>query len=99
MSPLDVPISAATSRTVVAAIPRRTITCSVAATIALVAPKEAVNIPPQLRQLYAQLGQPVPESEDPYEYCQRILEQEKKAEDDDDAAAQLATSTGREVAE
>ncbi len=47
------------------------------ATIALVAPKEAVNIPPQLRQLYAQMGQPVPESEDPYEYCQRILEQEK----------------------
>lgn len=47
------------------------------ATVALVAPKEAVNIPPQLRQLYAQMGQPVPESEDPYEFCQRILEQEK----------------------
>ncbi|MBM3289115.1 MAG: hypothetical protein FJY92_03095, partial [Candidatus Hydrogenedentes bacterium] len=47
------------------------------ATVALVAPKEAVNIPPQLRQLYMQMGQPVPESEDPYEFCQRILEQEK----------------------
>lgn len=45
--------------------------------VALVAPKEAVNIPPQLRQLYMQMGQPVPESEDPYEYCQMLLEQEK----------------------
>lgn len=45
--------------------------------VALVAPKEAVNIPPQLRQLYAQMGQPVPESEDMYVALQRILEIEK----------------------
>jgi len=45
--------------------------------VALVAPKEAVNIPPQLRQLYAQMGQPVPETEDPYEYLQMVLEAEK----------------------
>ncbi|MDZ4858430.1 MAG: Gldg family protein [Candidatus Hydrogenedentes bacterium] len=49
--------------------------------VALVAPKEAVNIPPQLRQIYAQMGQPVPESEDPYEFLQMILEQEKYAVD------------------
>ncbi|MBX7259770.1 MAG: GldG family protein, partial [Candidatus Hydrogenedentes bacterium] len=45
--------------------------------VALVAPKEAVNIPPQMRQLYAQMGQAIPEQEDPYEYVQQILEYEK----------------------
>lgn len=45
--------------------------------VALVAPKEAINIPPQLRQLYMQMGQPVPESEDPYEYLELILKNEK----------------------
>ncbi len=47
------------------------------AVVALVAPKEAVNIDPQMRQLLMQMGQPVPESEDPYEYLQMTLQQEK----------------------
>ena len=46
-------------------------------TVALVAPKEAVVIPPEMRQIYQQMGQPIPTSEDPYEYLQLILEQEK----------------------
>jgi len=45
--------------------------------IALVAPKEAVNIPPEMRQIYAQMGMEVPQSEDPYEYLERILLMEK----------------------
>jgi ABC-2 type transport system permease protein len=45
--------------------------------VALVAPKEALNIDPQMRQLLMQMGQPVPESEDPYELLQMVLEQEK----------------------
>ena len=45
--------------------------------VALVAPKEAVNISPQMRQLFAQMGQAVPESEDPYEIIERFLEYEK----------------------
>ena len=45
--------------------------------VALVAPKEAVNIDPQMRQILMQMGQPIPESEDPYEYLQQILEHEK----------------------
>lgn len=45
--------------------------------VALVAPKEAVNIDPQMRQMLMQMGQPVPESEDPYEFVQQILESEK----------------------
>ena len=45
--------------------------------MALVAPKEAVNIPPEYRQLMQQMGQQVPTSEDPYEYLERILQIEK----------------------
>lgn len=45
--------------------------------VALVAPKEAVNMDPQLKAIYQQMGQPVPESEDPYEYLQQVLEYEK----------------------
>ena len=45
--------------------------------VALVAPKEAVNISPEMRQIYMQMGQPIPQSEDPYEYLQAILEMEK----------------------
>ncbi|MBX3176019.1 MAG: Gldg family protein [Candidatus Hydrogenedentes bacterium] len=45
--------------------------------VALVAPMEAINIDPQMRQILMQMGQPVPESDDPYEYLQQILEIEK----------------------
>jgi len=45
--------------------------------VALVAPKESINIPPQMRQIYAQLGQPIPEQDDPYETLQMLLESEK----------------------
>ncbi len=45
--------------------------------VALVAPKEAVNIDPQMKQILMQMGQPIPESEDPYEYLQQVLEYEK----------------------
>src|SRR5690606_15235306 len=45
--------------------------------VALVAPKEAVNIDPQMKQILMQMGQPIPESEDPYEYLQKVLEEEK----------------------
>jgi ABC-type uncharacterized transport system involved in gliding motility auxiliary subunit len=45
--------------------------------VALVAPKEAINIPPELRRLYEQMGQVVPESDDPYEFLDRILDLEQ----------------------
>jgi len=45
--------------------------------VALVAPMEAVNIDPQMRQILMQMGQPIPESDDPYEYLQQVLEFEK----------------------
>ncbi|MBN2308687.1 MAG: Gldg family protein [Candidatus Hydrogenedentes bacterium] len=45
--------------------------------IALVAPTEAFNISPQMRQLYMQMGQPIPTTEDPYETLQMVLEYEK----------------------
>ncbi len=45
--------------------------------VALVAPKEAVNIDPQMKALMMQMGQPIPESEDPYVYLQQILDVEK----------------------
>lgn len=45
--------------------------------VALVAPKEAINIPPDLRRIYEQMGQPVPESDDPYEILEQILDFEK----------------------
>lgn len=45
--------------------------------IALVAPKDAVNIDPQMRRIMEQMGQPVPQSDDPYVYLERILQMEK----------------------
>lgn len=48
-----------------------------ASKVALVAPMESVNIPPQMRQIYMQLGQPIPEQDDPYELLQQFLEVEK----------------------
>jgi len=45
--------------------------------VALVAPKEAVNIDPQMRQLMMQMGQPVPESDDPFEFVEQVLGSEK----------------------
>ena len=45
--------------------------------VALVAPKEAVNIDPQMRAILQQMGQPIPQSEDPYEYLERILQTQK----------------------
>jgi ABC-type transport system involved in multi-copper enzyme maturation permease subunit len=46
-------------------------------TVALVAPKESVKIPPQLRQMFLQMGRQVPQQEDPYLLLERILLYEK----------------------
>ena len=43
--------------------------------VALVAPKEAID--PQMKQMLMQMGQPVPDSEDPYEFVQQVLQSEK----------------------
>lgn len=45
--------------------------------VALVAPKEAFNIDPQMRRMLEQMGQQVPQTEDPYVYLEEILRQEK----------------------
>lgn len=45
--------------------------------VAMVAPQDALNIPPHIRQLYAQMGRPVPQSDDPYETLERLLQAEK----------------------
>lgn len=45
--------------------------------VALVAPKEAVKIDPQLKRLLMQNGQPIPESDDPFVYLEQILSFEK----------------------
>jgi len=45
--------------------------------VALVAPKEAVNIDPQYRRMLEQMGQPVPQSDDPYVYLEQVLNYEK----------------------
>lgn len=45
--------------------------------VAMVAPKEAVNIDPQLRQLYEQMGQQVPTTQDPYRLLEQVLRAEK----------------------
>lgn len=45
--------------------------------IAMVAPKEAVSIDPQMRRMLQQMGQPVPESEDPYADIEQVLRYEK----------------------
>ena len=46
-------------------------------TVVLVAPMQAVDIPPQLMQMYLQRGMTPPRTEDPYIYLQRVLEHEK----------------------
>ncbi|MBW7863958.1 MAG: ABC transporter permease subunit [Candidatus Hydrogenedens sp.] len=48
-----------------------------ATVVALVAPKEAVTMDPQMRAMLMQMGQRVPEQDDPYEYLQAVLEMEK----------------------
>lgn len=45
--------------------------------VALVAPKEALNIDPQMKRMLQQMGQQVPESEDPYVYLEQLLRYEK----------------------
>ena len=45
--------------------------------VALVAPKEAVNIDPQMRAMLMQMGQPIPQSDDPYVYLEQFLRHEK----------------------
>ena len=45
--------------------------------VALVAPRDPLNIPPYMRQLYMQMGRPLPQAEDPYETLERLLRVEK----------------------
>ena len=45
--------------------------------VAMVAPMQDVKINPQMAQLLMQMGRPVPRTEDPYQYLQKILEHEK----------------------
>jgi ABC-2 type transport system permease protein len=45
--------------------------------VALIAPRDPLNIPPYMRQLYAQMGRPLPQAEDPYETLERLLRLEK----------------------
>ncbi len=45
--------------------------------VALVAPKEAITIDPQYRRMLEQMGQEVPQSDDPYVYLEQILTYEK----------------------
>lgn len=45
--------------------------------VALIAPKDALNIPPYMRQLYQQMGRPIPQMDDPYEALERLLRSEK----------------------
>ena len=45
--------------------------------VAMVAPKEAVQIDPQTRAILEQMGRPVPTSEDPYEKLEQFLRYEK----------------------
>jgi len=53
------------------------LTLEKAPVVALVAPKEAVNIDPQMKRMLQQMGQPIPESDDPYVYLEQILRSEK----------------------
>jgi ABC-type transport system involved in multi-copper enzyme maturation permease subunit len=45
--------------------------------VAMIAPQESVNIPPYMRQLYQQMGRPLPQADDPYESLQQLLQIEK----------------------
>lgn len=45
--------------------------------VALIAPRDPLNLPPYMRQLYQQMGRPIPQTEDPYETLERLLRHEK----------------------
>ena len=45
--------------------------------VALVAPRDALHLPEYMRELYAQMGQSLPESEDPYTVLERLLSGER----------------------
>ena len=45
--------------------------------VALVAPRDALHLPEYMRELYAQMGQALPESEDPYTVLERLLSSER----------------------
>jgi ABC-2 type transport system permease protein len=45
--------------------------------VALIAPKDPLTIPPYMRQLYQQMGRPLPQAEDPYAALERLLLVEK----------------------
>ncbi len=45
--------------------------------VALVAPTEAIHIDPQTRQILMQMGQQIPETDDPYIYLEQVLEMEQ----------------------
>jgi ABC-type uncharacterized transport system involved in gliding motility auxiliary subunit len=45
--------------------------------VALFAPKTTATIPPYMRQIYQQLGRPLPQSDDPFAPLERLLRHEK----------------------
>ena len=45
--------------------------------VALFAPKQAVSIPPELAELYRRMNRPIPQSDDPYETLERLLQAER----------------------
>jgi ABC-2 type transport system permease protein len=45
--------------------------------VALFAPFEEMKIPPHVMRMYQQMGRPVPQQDDPYEYVVKLLEHEK----------------------
>ena len=45
--------------------------------VVLVAPRDALHLPEYMRELYAQMGQSLPESEDPYTVLERLLSSER----------------------
>ena len=45
--------------------------------VALVAPRDALHLPEYMRELYAQMGESLPESEDPYTVLERLLSGER----------------------
>ena len=45
--------------------------------VTLVAPRDALHLPEYMRELYAQMGESLPESEDPYTVLERLLSSER----------------------
>ena len=45
--------------------------------VALFAPKQAVSIPPELMELYRRMNRPIPQTEDPYQSLERLLQVER----------------------